>query len=299
MMQLNSRTIHGGDGPHLLVIAGVHGDEFEPMVAVRHLWHAFSSMALRGRITLVPIVNEPAFHRAQRTADDGLDLARTMPGRADGSITERVAAALTPMIRDADYLLDLHTGGRLFRMLPLTGYVLHSDRVVLDAQRALANAFNLPIVWGTSSKLEGRTLSVARDANIPAIYVEASGGCEFNSAAVESCVEGCLNVAAMLDMIDRQKAATCVKHVVEDDREGSGHLQVQHPAPMAGFFEPLVQLGDSIRKNQPLGKVLDPFGEPLCEVRADENGIVLFLRAVRGVSAGESLGGILPVKGLS
>ena len=293
-MQLNSQTIRGGDGPHLLVIAGVHGDEFEPMVAVRLLGNACRSMALCGRLTLVPIVNEPAFHRAQRTADDGLDLARTMPGRADGSITERVAEALARTIREADYLIDLHTGGRLFRMLPLAGYALHSDRVVLDTQRAMARAFNLPIVWGTSGTLEGRTLSVARDANVPAVYVEACGGSEFNSAAVDACVEGCLNVAAMLGMIDRPIPATCVKHVVEDDREESGHLQVQHPAPMAGFFEPLVQLGDSIRENQPLGKILDPFGEPLCEVRADENGIVLFLRAVRGVSAGESLGGILP-----
>jgi len=295
-MQLNSRTISGTDGPHLLIIAGVHGDEFEPMVAVRRLWDECHSMSIRGRITLVPIVNESAFHRAQRTADDGLDLARTMPGRPDGSITEQVAAALAPMIRDADYLIDLHTGGRLFRMLPLAGYGLHSHRSVLDKQRAMARAFNLPIVWGTSGKFEGRTLSVARDSNVPAIYVEACGGSNFDAAAVDTCVDGCLNVAAMLDMIDRPAPATRVEHVVEVDREGSGHLQVQHPAPVAGFFEPLVELGDSIRDDQPFGRILGPFGEPLCKVPAAESGVVLFLRAVPGVSAGESLGGILPIE---
>ncbi len=295
-MQLKSRTISGGDGPHLLIIVGVHGDEFEPMVAVRRLWNECHSMAIRGRFTLLPIVNEPAFHRAQRTADDGLDLARTMPGRPDGSTTEQVAAALAPMIREADYLIDLHTGGRLFRMLPLAGYGLHSDPVVLDKQRAMARASNLPIVWGTSGKFEGRTLSVARDANVPAIYVEACGGSNFNAAAVDACFEGCLNVAAMLGMIDRPDPANRVKHVVEDDREGSGHLQVQHPAPVAGFFEPLVELGDSIRIGLPLGRIVSPFGEPLCEVPAAESGIVLFLRAVAGVSAGESLGGILPIE---
>ena len=50
-------------------------------------------------------MNRPAFLRGQRTADDGLDLARTMPGRADGSVTQQVAAALTPLIRQADYLI--------------------------------------------------------------------------------------------------------------------------------------------------------------------------------------------------
>jgi predicted deacylase len=295
-MQLNSRTISGTDGPHLLIIAGVHGDEFEPMVAVRRLWIECQSAAIRGRLTLVPIVNEPAFHRGQRTAGDGLDLARTMPGRPDGSITEQVAAALAPMIREADYLIDLHTGGRLFRMLPLAGYGLHSDRVVLDKQRAMARAFNLPIVWGTNGTFEGRTLSVARDANVPAIYVEACGGSNFSPAAVDASVEGCLNVATTLGMIDRPAPENFVEHVVEDDREGSGHLQVQHPAPVAGFFEQLVELGDSIQTGQPLGSIFDPFGEPLCDLPAAENGIVLFLRAVPGVSAGESLGGVLPIE---
>ena len=59
----------------LLIIAGVHGDEFEPMVAVRRLWNECYSIAIRGRLTLMPIVNEPAFHRGiaiyQSSFDDG------------------------------------------------------------------------------------------------------------------------------------------------------------------------------------------------------------------------------------
>src|SRR4051794_32297885 len=98
------RTI-GSGRPHLLIIAGVHGDEFEPMVAVRAIWQQLHAAAVRGTITFVPIVNEPAFLRGQRTGADGRDLARTMPGRADGSPTERIAAALAPLIREADYLI--------------------------------------------------------------------------------------------------------------------------------------------------------------------------------------------------
>src|SRR4051812_38846362 len=112
------RTV-GSGRPHLLIIAGVHGDECEPMVAVRRLWQRIHAMPVRGRITCIPVVNAPAFLRGQRTGDDGRDLARTMPGRADGSPTERIAAALAPLIREADYLVDLHTGGRLFRISPL------------------------------------------------------------------------------------------------------------------------------------------------------------------------------------
>ena len=68
-------------GPHLLITGGVHGDEFEPMAAIRRLIGPLRAGRIRGRVTLVPVVNEPAFRRGQRTAEDGLDLARTLPGR--------------------------------------------------------------------------------------------------------------------------------------------------------------------------------------------------------------------------
>ena len=64
------------DGPHVLITAGVHGDEFEPMAALRRLRGRLLGQEVRGRIILVPVVNEPAFRLGRRTADDGMDLAR-------------------------------------------------------------------------------------------------------------------------------------------------------------------------------------------------------------------------------
>lgn len=85
------------------------------MMAVRRLGEELDPGTLRGEVTLVPVVNEPAFHRGTRTADDGLDLARTCPGRPDGSETERVAHALSELIRSHDHFIDLHTGGTASR----------------------------------------------------------------------------------------------------------------------------------------------------------------------------------------
>ena len=42
-------------GPHLLVMGGVHGDEFEPMEAVRELAREVPSRLLRGIVTLLPV----------------------------------------------------------------------------------------------------------------------------------------------------------------------------------------------------------------------------------------------------
>src|SRR5690606_33906976 len=107
------------DGPHLLITAGVHGDEFEGIAATRRLITTIEPKTLRGRVTLIPVVNESAFLRGERTAEDGLDLARTCPGNAEGSITQRLAHELSALIRSADYYIDLHSGGRAMSILPL------------------------------------------------------------------------------------------------------------------------------------------------------------------------------------
>ena len=87
-------------------------------------------------------------------------------------------------------------------MLPLAGYTLHADEGVRERQRSMARAFNLPVVWGTSARLNGRSLSVARDVRVPAIYVENGGGGGCDPHRVEQNVQGCLNVARVLGMLD-------------------------------------------------------------------------------------------------
>ncbi len=284
-------------GPHLLITGGVHGDEYEPMVAIRRLMEEFDPATLKGRVTLVPLVNEAAFARRSRTAEDGLDLARVCPGNPEGSETERIAVALSELIRSADFYIDLHTGGVRYEILSLVGYGLHEDETVLNHQREMARAFNMPIIWGTSARHEGRSLSVARDAGIPAIYTEFTGGAKCSEGGVQMLRDGCLNVARYLGMLERTIPDSLVEYIVEDDRDDSGHLQTQMPAPADGFFEARVRLGDFVERNQIIGKVFDPLGQRGINVAAPHDGMVLMLQTFPAATAGESLGAILPISG--
>lgn len=281
-------------GPHLLITGAVHGDEFEPIAAIRRLVDLFDAGAdehrlQRGRLTLVPIVNEGAFLRGQRTAADGLDLARVCPGDPHGSETQRTAAALSELIRTATAYVDLHSGGTTFAVSPLAGYVLHPDSGILETQRRMARAFNLPIVWGTSPNLDGRSLSVARDAGIPAIYCEYLGSARCDAEGVQAYVDGCLNVLAELGMVFRQQPFSRVRHVVEDPRDNSGHLQVCNPSPTDGYFEPHVELGDAVLAGTLLGVVTDVAGIQRHELRTPASGIVILLRTFPRVLRGESV----------
>lgn len=281
-------------GPHLLITGGVHGDEFEPMAAVRQLARELRPEELRGRVTLVPIVNEPAFRLGQRCAEDGLDLARTCPGRGDGSVTERIAFALSALILSADLYIDLHTGGTRLMVLPLTGFVLHPNLAVLEQQRRMAWAFGLPLIWGTDPTLPGRSLSVARDANVPAIYAEYLGGGRFDPAGVAAYVSGCRAVMAEYEMLDvRAAPRSGLPLIVEDSRPGAGHMQVNHPAPCEGFFEPAVQLGQQVQAGDVLGTICNPLDKQIEFIRSRYSGIVIVLHTFPRVEAGTSVAVVL------
>ena len=285
----------GTGGPHLLITGGVHGDEFEPIQAIRRLVDVFRgrSNVVNGRLTLVPCVNESAFMRGHRCGEDDLDLARTCPGNPDGSITEQTACALSALISSADYYIDLHTGGTEFSLYPLAGYVLHADEDILEQQRSMARAFNLPVIWGTAANLEGRSLSVARDANVPAIYCEYLGSASCSPDGVDAYVDGCMNVMANLRLIERRVTESKVQHVVEDIRPGSGHLQVCNPSPVSGYFESAVELGQRVALGQPLGAVYDLESGTPYVVSAEHEGVVLMLRTFPRVRKAETVGVVL------
>lgn len=73
------------------MLAGVHGDEYEPVLAVLDLLTILSAGLIVSMVTLVPIVNVTVMRRDNRLGSDNLDLARICLGRKDGSATERNA----------------------------------------------------------------------------------------------------------------------------------------------------------------------------------------------------------------
>lgn len=296
-MNLHRVVISGNSpGPRLLILGGVHGDEYEPIAAVFHLASLIESEKLRGEVTLVPIVNEPAFRQHSRTGPDGLDLARTFPGSATGSPTEQIAHAATELIRQSDYLIDLHTGGLAMRITPLVGYMLVADERTLATQRVMAQAFGMPVVWGASATLEGRTLSVARDANIPAIYAEWGGGGGCDERGVADYVQGCLRVMAKLEMLPGTEFIDVAPLVVEDSRPESGLLQLHYPAPHPGFYEPTAPLGQEVSPGDELGRLFRLDGAAPTVIRADHTGQLILARALPAVAQGDCLAFVLELE---
>jgi predicted deacylase len=112
------RLDSGTPGLRVVIFGGTYGDETEGVIAASRIAGLDLGLA-SGTVEVVPVVHEAAFAADTRTSPhDGGDLARSFPGRADGTPTQALAHALytqvlAPVGRlPCDLLIDLHTAGR-------------------------------------------------------------------------------------------------------------------------------------------------------------------------------------------
>jgi predicted deacylase len=77
--------------------------------------------------------------------------------------------------------------------------------------------------------------------------------------------------------------------VIEDHRPQSGHMQICHPAPLDGFFQRAVTVGDWVETGALLGRVSSVLGDRSENVRAGNGGRVVTLRWHPRVNAGDSV----------
>jgi predicted deacylase len=271
----------GGAGPHLTLLAGMHGGEYTSMAAVRRFIAEVDVDQLRGSITAVPTVNQPSFW--SRTAfvvpADGKNLNRCFPGDPDGSYSEAVAhAVFTAFIRPADYLVDLHAGDIFEALEP---FCLYEESPVEDRARGMAVAYGHGHVVRQSRATRtvgGSTSSAAADLGIPAIIAEigANGLCD--EASVAGHLRGIRNVCAHLEMLPAGAAAPAPAPV-----EYNGWVWMR--SSVQGWWQPRIAVGDDVREGDVLGSLLDPFGAELEQVVAPADGCPLFLTSSPAVLA--------------
>ena len=287
-------TVTGvNDGPTLLVIAGVHGDEYEGIAAIPQVFRAIQPQNLRGRLVMAPVCNVPAYVAAQRSSPiDGLNLARVFPGKIGGTITQQIAGWLCEkLLRHADFLIDLHTGGIAYELPLLIGYIA-DDGALGRATLAAAADFGAPVMWGHPLPLpSGRSISAATALGIPSLYTEAPGGSGCDPSVVACFRAGIINVMTHLGMISSELNQRRVTHHLV----GAGDLDSVIHTPVAGFFQREVSLLESVKAGQRLGAVLDASGRGRARIEADQDGLVIMLRGLPRVQAGDGIAHITQI----
>jgi predicted deacylase len=268
------------DGPHVALIAGVHGCEYSSIAAVIGFMNELSVDDLSGSITAVPVVSMQSFQRRSPfvVPEDGKNLNRCFPGTYEGTYTDALARSIfDELIAPADVVIDLHGGDLVEALEPFT---IYDASPVEERARALAVAFGLPYVVREEPQagLAGMTCSAAAAAGIPAIIAEAGGCGLLDPDAVELLVEGVGNVLRSLEMLPGP-----VRPPRADMRLVGAFDWLR--CRSAGFWEAAVGAGEEVGQGQLLGRVTSLLGDVQEEIRAPREGVVLFLTTSAAVSA--------------
>jgi uncharacterized protein len=135
------RTVfHGADGPKVLILAGVHGDELEGLYVCHHLaaWiEALASTqpeAFLGQIELLPAMNPLGLDTLQRPVPVyETDLNRNFPRHAQGPLPQRIAEAAMGHLRDAALVIDIHASNIFLREIPQVHISDRSSMASMDS----------------------------------------------------------------------------------------------------------------------------------------------------------------------
>jgi predicted deacylase len=259
------------DGPVFGVTAGVHGAEYPGIEAAIRMSRMLNPAEVRGAVIIVPLVSVPAFQRRAIYVNplDGINFNRVCPGNPTGTITEITAHLLFKnVIAQADYYIDLHGGDMIEALVPFTLYYKSGYQKVDDASKALAEAYGIPIILGTTT-LRGGTYGAAAAMGKPAILTEAGGQGILDEPSTQTHIDGVLNALRRFGCLPGTPVvAAPPTHYTKF---------VWVAAEQDCVYYPRVVVGQQVREGDLIADFTDLFGEKIGELRSPATGPVLFL----------------------
>jgi predicted deacylase len=290
-----------GEGPTVVVTAGIHGSEYVGMAAAMRLAQETDVSQLKGQLVIAPICSMTAYARRAIyiAPPDDKNLNRMFPGNPTGSFAEQLADWIfTNLIQRANYYLDLHGGDLNEALVPFSIIKRTTNAALNERAHALAAAFGIPLILAVEDTIRGGTYSSAADAGIPAVLAEIGGQGLWRIDEVQDMLHGLHRALAHAGALQVSAPPPRSSGLVPRPEErGSGEapatrvleemawLRSDHD----GMFYTLCKVGDEVKAGQLLGYVTDFLGNKVQEAVAPVDGTVLFLVTTLAMNAGDPL----------
>ena len=159
----------GTVGTRATLIAGTHGDEGPWSALAIKMLCQHPIARLTGRLRVIFTANALAAEVERRNSwidsPNSVDLDSVFPGNKEGSHTDRLAAALAPLIADNDVVIDLHGGGT---------WCINAFVKRFEGSEQLAADLGAPFIRDAPDKRGGLT-TYARSLGIKVVNVEVGG----------------------------------------------------------------------------------------------------------------------------
>jgi predicted deacylase len=264
------------DGPVVLLLAGMHGDEVNGVEIVRRLLRRKKLQPEKGTVIAIPVLNIYGFLNFSREVPDGKDVNRSFPGNARGSLASRVAAVFVQEILPwVDFGIDFHTGGASRANYPQVRCLLEDA-----ASARLAQAFGAPFQLNAPFRIKSLRKEAAKNGKTIIVY-ECGESLRLAEAGIRTGMEGALRVLAALGLQKSELPPPAAGRVCQQARWVR--------AQVAGMFRTRVKLGQYIRKGQLIGSIADPYGEMSFSIKSPFSGYVVGLNHMAVINQGDAL----------
>lgn len=266
------------DGPVLLLMAGMHGDEINGMEVIRRIIRKGINKPNAGTVICIPVFNIFGFLNVSRELPDGRDLNRSFPGSNSGSLASQFAYHFMKEIAPfVDYVIDFHTGSAQRNNSPQIRCVF-SDHDSL----ALAKVFNPPFIIH-SSYISKSVREAMNKRGKKILLFEGGKTNSIEETVVNEGLEGVKRIMEHLDMRNFKADKTEQREPVMI--RYSRWLRASH----SGMFCLQVENGAHVSAGTVLGIITDPFGKIERKVKATIDGYVFCVNETPVVNKGDAL----------
>ncbi len=291
MLKVPITIINGvKDGPTLALIAGVHGYEYPPILAMTKLSQQLDPAYISGKVIIVHVANVPSFLKRTIYYNpyDWKNLNRVFPGKIDGTNTERIAYQITKEVIDqCDYLIDNHCGDGNEDLMQYL-YCTETGNSEFDKKtKGLAINFNLKVIVHESGRTKDieNSMYVSNTALLrgkPAISIEAGKLGGTADEDIIAIMKGNYNILKHLKMIEGEPQIDFESVWVQE-------YTIIRSEQKEGLYYPLLSRGDHVQKGELVGYLTDYFGNKIQEVKSPFDGIILYIIATPPLVEGEPM----------
>jgi predicted deacylase len=269
------------DGPTLLLLAGIHGNEVNGVEIVRQIIKKKYNKPQCGTVICIPVVNVFGFLNQERMFPDGRDLNRMFPGSSKGSLAARFAYyMMKEIVPNVDYIIDFHTGG---------GSRFNYSQIRVDASDA--ESLKLAKIFGAKFVIDSRNRDksirqAATEKGKKVLLFEGGKSLHLDKQVTRQGVRGAVRVMHHLGLTNFSSEIAEYPEVTEQILI---HKSQWIRANYSGMYRRIVSIGDPINNKEIIGSISDPYGDFERSVKSTHTGFIICSNQAPIVNQGDAL----------
>ena len=289
-LNIQKRRIQNGKNKtRLSLVTGTHGDELEG----QYLAYMVGSFIdenidmLDGIVDIYPALNPMGIGSITRGIPMfDLDMNRVFPGSKSGTLAEMLCAAIVDDISGSDVCIDVHSSNIFLKEIPQIRMSVPTAPILLP----YAKLMNIDFIWihDAATVLESTLAHTLNTRGTKTLVVEMGVGMRITKEYCKQLFDGIFRLMKELGMWKGETDAVR-EPIVSEGRE-VGFVN----SDAAGIFVPCANFGDTVKKGDHIGDVVNPLTSEIVEkVKAVCDGLIFTLREYPVVYGGSLLARIL------